>query len=145
MKLNEYWRKRDFSMTPEPKEGNLTRDRIFVIQKHDARKSHYDLRLEIDGVLKSWALPKEPPNDPGVKRLAIETEDHPVSYAEFEGKIPEGHYGAGSVEIWDTGTYELEEKLKDRIIFKLKGKKMKGRYVLIRFKGEKNWLFFKKK
>ncbi len=147
MKLNEYKKKRDFSMTPEPK-GDVkpSEGKIFVIQKHDARHLHYDLRLEMDGVLKSWALPKEPPTKPGIKRLAIKTEDHPVNYAGFEGTIPEGHYGAGSVEIWDNGTYEVEEKLDDRMVFQLKGKKMKGEFVLIRFKGEeKNWLFFKKK
>lgn len=99
----------------------------------------------MNGVLKSWAIPKEPPTTPNVKRLAVQVEDHPLEYAEFEGIIPEGRYGAGTVEIWDRGTYTLKERTKDRIIFELNGKKLKGNYCLIRFKGDKNWLFFKKK
>ncbi|HDI12474.1 MAG TPA: 3'-phosphoesterase [Candidatus Bathyarchaeota archaeon] len=122
-----------------------SKERIFVIQKHAARRLHYDLRLEMDGVLKSWAVPKEPPKTPGIKRLAVQVEDHPIEYANFEGIIPEGHYGAGKVEIWDKGSYILKEKTNNKIVFKLNGEKLKGTYVLLRFKGDKNWLFFKKK
>jgi DNA ligase D-like protein (predicted 3'-phosphoesterase) len=119
---------------------------IFVVHKHQATHLHWDLRLEMEGVLKSWAVPKEPPVEEGTKRLAIEVEDHDISYADFEGEIT-GGYGAGKVEIWDKGKYELVEKKKDEIVVDFKGKKLKGKYVLIKFKkaGEKNWLFFKKK
>ena len=123
----------------------MNRKRIFVIQKHAARRLHYDLRLEMDGVLKSWAVPKEPPVEAGVKRLAVQVEDHPLEYANFEGIIPEGHYGAGKVEIWDKGSYILRERTENKIIFDLEGERLRGTYVLIRFKGDKNWLFFKKK
>ena len=123
----------------------MNRKRIFVIQKHAARRLHYDLRLEMDGVLKSWAVPKEPPVEAGVKRLAVQVEDHPLEYANFEGIIPEGHYGAGKVEIWDKGKYILRERTENKIIFDLEGERLRGTYVLIRFKGDKNWLFFKKK
>ncbi len=117
----------------------------FVIQKHFARRLHYDFRLEMDAVLKSWAVPKEPPTESGVKRLAVQVEDHELSYIDFEGTIPEGMYGAGKVEIWDKGTYTLKHRSKDKIQFTLQGERLSGDYVLIRFKGEKNWLFFKKK
>jgi len=122
-----------------------SKERIFVIQKHAARRLHYDLRLEMDGVLKSWAVPKKPPKTPGIKRLAVQVEDHPIEYANFEGIIPEGHYGAGKVEIWDKGSYVLKERTDNKIVFELNGEKLKGTYVLLRFKGDKNWLFFKKK
>lgn len=117
----------------------------FVVQEHHASHLHWDFRLEMDGVLKSWAIPKEPPNKKGTKRLAIQTEDHDLDYINFEGEIPEGYYGAGIVKIWDKGTYELEERTKDKIVFQLRGKKLNGRFCLIRFKkgGEKTWLFFK--
>jgi len=118
---------------------------IFVVQRHQARHLHYDLRLEMDGVLKSWAVPKEPPLEPGVKRLAVEVEDHPLEYANFEGVIPEGMYGAGRVEIWDRGTYQLKHRSMDKIEFSLNGEKMRGDYVLIRFKRNKNWLLIKRK
>jgi len=118
---------------------------IFVVQRHQARHLHYDLRLEMDGVLKSWAVPKEPPLEPGVKRLAVEVEDHPLEYANFEGVIPEGMYGAGRVEIWDQGTYQLKHRSMDKIEFSLNGEKMRGDYVLIRFKRNKNWLLIKRK
>jgi len=119
-------------------------ERIYVVQKHHARRLHWDLRLEKDGVLKSWAIPKEPPMEKGVKRLTVATEDHPMDYAEFEGVIPEGEYGAGKVEIWDRGVYEEEKWLDDEIIVLLKGEKLMGRYCLIRFKKVKNgWLLFK--
>ncbi len=120
------------------------KNRIYVVQKHYASHLHYDLRLEMNGVLKSWAVPKEPPTRKGIKRLAIETEDHPLDYASFEGEIPEGFYGAGKVEIWDSGTYELEERGGEKIVFRINGKKLKGRYCLIKLKGkEKEWIFFK--
>ncbi|MCD6089483.1 3'-phosphoesterase [Candidatus Bathyarchaeota archaeon] len=121
------------------------RERIYVIQKHQATHLHWDLRLEMDGVLKSWAVPKEPPTERGVRRLAIMVEDHPIEYANFEGVIPEGQYGAGVVEIWDKGTYKLIDRKPDKIVFEINGKRLKGKYCLLRFKGEKNWLFFKTK
>jgi len=120
-------------------------ERIYVIQKHQASHLHWDLRLEMDGVLKSWAVPKEPPAKSGIRRLAVQVEDHPIEYANFEGVIPEGQYGAGIVEIWDKGTYRLIERTPDKIVFEIHGKRLKGKYCLLRFKGEKNWLFFKKK
>ncbi|MFB0514686.1 MAG: DNA polymerase ligase N-terminal domain-containing protein [Candidatus Bathyarchaeia archaeon] len=116
----------------------------FVIQKHQATHLHYDFRLEMDGVLKSWAVPKEPPTKPGVKRLAVQVEDHALDYINFEGTIPEGMYGAGTVEIWDKGTYTLKTRRENKIEFTLHGSKLKGDYVLIRFRNKK-WLFFKKK
>jgi DNA ligase D-like protein (predicted 3'-phosphoesterase) len=117
----------------------------FVVQKHDATRLHYDFRLEMDEVLKSWAIPKEPPTEPNIKRLAVEVDDHPVSYITFEGTIPEGEYGAGTVEIWDKGTYTLKSRSSNKIVFTLRGEKLAGDYVLVRFKEDKNWLFFKKK
>jgi len=145
-RLDEYRRKRDFSKTSEPVgEEKMSEGNIYVIQKHDATHLHYDLRLEMDGVLKSWAVPKTPPTKPGVKRLAVEVEDHPIEYASFEGTIPEGEYGAGTVEIWDKGHYTLLERKENKIAVDIHGEKLKGVYYLIRFKGKKNWLFFKKK
>ncbi len=116
----------------------------FVIQKHKATHLHFDFRLEMDGVLKSWAVPKGLPEEPGIKRLAVAVEDHSLGYIDFEGVIPGGHYGAGIVEIWDNGEYELESRTKDKIVFHLAGKKIKGRYALIHT-NEKNWLIFKLK
>ena len=146
MGLKEYWKKRDFEKTNEPKGYEKTSGgKIYVIQKHQARRLHYDLRLEMDGVLRSWAIPKTPPTEKGVKRLAVQVEDHPVDYANFEGTIPEGQYGAGTVEIWDRGQYVLKERDEDKLIFEIKGNKLRGVYCLVRFKGRKNWLFFKKK
>ena len=133
-----------FSFISE-KEMSATQSQRFVIQKHHARHLHYDFRLEMDGVLKSWAVPKEPPTESGVKRLAVQVEDHELSYIDFEGTIPEGMYGAGKVEIWDKGTYTLKHRSKDKIQFRLHGEKLSGDYVLLRFRGDKNWLFFKKK
>lgn len=158
--LKTYKSKRNFSKTTEPK-GKVKKIKskkpIFVIQKHAASHLHYDLRLEIDGVLKSWAVPKGPSTDPSVKRLAAETEDHPMDYANFEGVIPEGQYGGGTVMVWDNGTYENIKKDKDgktkpmdecfkdgQIEVKLNGKKIKGAYALVKMKNkEKNWLLIK--
>jgi DNA ligase D-like protein (predicted 3'-phosphoesterase) len=153
MALEEYKKKRDFTKTREPKAVVKPAgvNSIFVIQKHNASHLHYDLRLEIDGVLKSWAIPKEPPIAEGVRRLAVETEDHPMDYASFEGTIPAGEYGAGTVEIWDRGAFIPEKVNEKEIIFELTGNKMLGKYVLVKLKptpmypGEKNWLFFRKK
>ena len=114
----------------------------FVIHKHKATHLHYDFRLEMEGVLKSWAVPKEPPIKTGTKRLAIAVEDHELSYKDFEGIIPEGNYGAGRVEIWDNGNYELESVEKNKLVFILHGKKAKGRYAMIHT-NDKNWLIFK--
>ena len=117
----------------------------FVVQKHRARTLHYDFRLEKDGVLKSWAVPKEPPDKKGTKRLAVQTDDHELSYGSFEGTIPEGEYGAGEVTIWDSGTYKEVEWHKDRIVVLLSGQRLEGKYLLVRFPkaGEGNWLLFK--
>jgi DNA ligase D-like protein (predicted 3'-phosphoesterase) len=160
-KLREYRSRRDFRRTREPRGGERKPGAkpIFVIQKHDASSLHYDFRLEVDGVLKSWAVPKGPSTDPTVKRLAVPTEDHPLDYADFEGVIPEGAYGAGPVLIWDAGTYRnlradkendgasMEESLRDgKVEVWLDGKKLKGGYVLIRtgIRDDANWLLFKK-
>lgn len=122
----------------------MKKTKIYVIQKHNATHLHYDLRLERNGVLKSWAIPKTPPKKRGIKRLAIQTEDHPVEHADFEGVIPEGSYGSGSVEIWDKGTYKTEKLEDNKIVFYIDGKKLKGRYCLIKLRDQnKNWLFFK--
>jgi DNA ligase D-like protein (predicted 3'-phosphoesterase) len=122
---------------------------IFVIHKHKATNLHYDFRMEKDGVLKSWAVPKEPPREMGVRRLAIQVEDHELGYESFEGVIPEGMYGAGTVEIWDKGHYVPMKLEPAELIFDLKGKKLNGVYCLIKMKPsltkDKNWLFFKKK
>ena len=116
----------------------------FVIQKHRATHLHYDFRLEMDNVLKSWAVPKEPPTQPGIRRLAVQVEDHELSYIDFEGTIPEGEYGAGTVEIWDKGTYTLKNRDDKIIELTLEGSRLKGNYALINFK-ENNWLLIKKK
>ncbi|MDZ7260765.1 MAG: 3'-phosphoesterase [candidate division KSB1 bacterium] len=141
--MSEYQQKRDFSKTTEPQavvqETGLSR---FVIQKHQASHLHWDLRLEKDGVLKSWAVPKEPPDQPGIKRLAVAVEDHPVDYIDFEGTIAEGQYGAGTVEIWDKGSYEAEYIDDKKWVFFLNGRRLTGRYALIHTR-ENQWLFFK--
>jgi DNA ligase D-like protein (predicted 3'-phosphoesterase) len=118
---------------------------IYVIQKHAATHLHYDLRLEMDGVLKSWAVPKEPSTSPSIRRLVVQVEDHPLDYANFEGTIPEGEYGAGEVQIWDRGTYKLLDRKENKLVININGSKLRGIYVLVRFKDDKNWLFFKKK
>jgi len=147
MSLKEYKKKREFKKTSEPegKVKNNSQSR-FVVQEHWASNHHFDFRLELEGVLKSWAVPKGIPEKKEIKRLAIQTEDHPVSYIDFEGDIPEGQYGAGRVEIYDEGEYELNEISKNKIDFILRGKKLKGGYALIKMKGDpKHWLIIKTK
>ncbi|NJW53717.1 DNA polymerase ligase N-terminal domain-containing protein [Salinimicrobium oceani] len=160
--MKSYNEKRDFSKTKEPKDGpskKANKQPIFVIQKHDATNLHYDFRLEIDNTLKSWSVPKGPSTDPSVKRMAIPTEDHPMAYADFEGVIPQGEYGGGTVMIWDTGTIESNKKDDDGNIISLEdsfqagsievtlhGEKLKGGYNLVEMKGGKmkgNWLLMK--
>jgi len=169
--LSTYSKKRNLksSKEPEPKIKKSSKKLIFIIHEHHARNVHFDLRLEMNGILKSWAIPKSPPMTKEIKRLAIQVEDHPLDYAKFQGIIPEGNYGAGKVIIWDNGTYELINKtstpnqvgLKEgvprnifkkmftrgKIEFVLHGKKLQGNYVLIKTnygnKPEKSWLFFK--
>jgi DNA ligase D-like protein (predicted 3'-phosphoesterase) len=118
---------------------------IFVVQRHEASRLHWDLRLSMDGVLKSWAVPKEPPVESGTKRLAVMVDDHDLSYHDFEGVIDEGKYGAGKVEMWDRGRYRLIGRSEGKIEFELAGGRLKGRYVLLRFPkgGDKAWLFFR--
>src|SRR6267143_336307 len=159
MTLTLYRRKRDFRRTPEPP-GTTTaaskKGLLFVIQKHAASRLHYDFRLELDGVLKSWAVPKGPSLDPGEKRLAVEVEDHPVEYGSFEGRIPKGQYGGGSVLLWDRGTWvpigDPHEGLRrGNLKLELRGKKLKGKWALIRMRGrdpeesKKNWLLIKER
>jgi bifunctional non-homologous end joining protein LigD len=144
--LGEYALKRNFIVTPEPRglePGAGTR--IFVVQEHHARRLHYDLRLEKEGVLKSWAVPKGIPEKVGEKRLAVHTEDHPIEYAQFEGIIPEGQYGAGTVKIWDKGTFDVKTWKDDMVEFTLNGQRLRGKFVLTKFKKseEKDWLLLK--
>ena len=155
--LKKYRRMRSFQETPEPAGGKPKpgKQPIFVIQKHHASQLHYDFRLEMEGVLKSWAVPRGPSYDPANKRLAMMTEDHPYDYASFEGVIPEGNYGAGNVIIWDQGTWEFVEPGDDpvkalkggKLAFKLFGKKMFGEWALVRIKGRSTkgneWLLLK--
>lgn len=160
--MKSYNEKRDFSKTGEPRDvpsKKKNKQPIFVIQKHDATNLHYDFRLEIDNTLKSWSVPKGPSTDPSIKRMAIPTEDHPIAYADFEGVIPKGEYGGGTVMIWDTGTIESNKKNEDGKLISLEesfdagsievtlhGKKLKGGYNLVEMKGEKmkgNWLLMK--
>jgi len=117
----------------------------FVVQEHHARHLHWDFRLEMASVLKSWAIPKGPPREPIVKRLALQVEDHPLDYIDFEGEIEEGSYGAGTVKIWDAGTYQLEERREGKIVFVLYGRKLRGRYHLVktRYPPGNQWLLFK--
>ena len=163
MSLKEYNQKRNFNSTAEPEEeiNKSASELVFVVQKHAASHLHYDFRLEINGVLKSWAIPKGPSMNPADKRLAILVEDHPFSYKDFEGTIPEGNYGAGKVIVWDNGTYTLadehglnkvESKLqsdlqKGHLSFILNGKKLKGEFALVKLKTkqENTWLLIKSK
>ncbi|PTT74336.1 MULTISPECIES: DNA polymerase ligase N-terminal domain-containing protein [unclassified Chryseobacterium] len=163
MALKDYNQKRKFDETSEPKgKTKKSKDQlIFVIQRHAASRLHYDFRLEMDGVLKSWAVPKGPSLDPKDKRLAMMVEDHPYDYKDFEGNIPEGNYGAGQVEIWDSGTYEpldnnsklsdekelLNELKAGSLKFILHGKKLKGEFALVKIKNteENSWLLIKHK
>jgi bifunctional non-homologous end joining protein LigD len=114
----------------------------FVVQEHQATHLHWDFRLEKEGVLKSWAVPKGPPEKKPVKRLAVQVEDHEIGYIDFHGTIPEGNYGAGTVKIWDKGTYKLESESPKRLVFELQGKRLKGRYSLVHLK-DKQWLLMK--
>lgn len=155
--LKKYRSMRDFGATPEPSGGKPKKTRlpIFVIQKHAATRLHYDFRLEMEGVLKSWAIPKGPSYDPTVKRLAMMTEDHPYDYASFEGVIPAGNYGGGNVIIWDSGTWELTEPddpvqgiKSGKLAFRMYGKKMFGEWALVKIKGRpgskgNEWLLLK--
>src|SRR5450432_2756827 len=162
MSLTEYIRKRDFTKTPEPGPGKVARSKgssgRFFVQRHDASHLHYDFRLEIDGTLKSWAVPKGPSLDPAVKHFAAMVEDHPISYGDFEGNIPKGEYGGGSVMLWDRGTFELigdesgaAQIARGDLKFELHGEKLAGTWALVRMKGRgegKNkdnaWLLIKK-
>ena len=140
-----YREKRNFSVTPEPKGADTMTAPTFVIQEHHARHLHYDFRLERDGVLKSWAVPKGVPEAPGPKHLAVAVEDHPLDYATFEGTIPEGEYGAGTVSVWDTGTYATKHWDEKKIEVVLHGKRLSGHYVLVRLirAGKNDWLIFR--
>ena len=144
--LNEYVAKRDFEVSPEPSGNQQKSDRqIFVVQEHHSRRLHYDFRLEKDGVLKSWAVPKGIPKSTEDKRLAVQVEDHPIDYAKFEGIIPAGQYGAGTVKIWDNGSFTAKVWDDNMVEVTLRGERLRGRYVLVRLKraGEKNWLLLK--
>jgi len=159
MPLDEYAAKRRFENTPEPPpdkgKSKSAANPYFCVQRHDATRLHYDFRLEIDGVLKSWAVPKGPSLDPGVKHLAAHVEDHPVDYGGFEGNIPAGNYGAGSVMLWDRGSFELigdagglEQIARGDLKFHLNGEKLKGDFALVHMKGRgkgNEWLIIKKR
>ena len=147
--LKDYERKRTRGKTPEPfAAGRRGKEPIFVVQRHDARRLHYDFRLERDGALASWAVPKGVPLEPGTQHLAVHVEDHPLSYADFEGEIPAGNYGAGTVEIWDSGTYELvEEKPNGGLTVRLHGERLEGLWTLVpaKLSGDpKNWLLVRR-
>ncbi len=143
--LTDYERKRSFERTPEPRGGKkakrpkTTKGNRFVVHEHHARRLHWDLRLERDGVLASWALPKGVPQDPKENRLAVRTEDHPLEYLDFEAEIPKGQYGAGRIEIWDRGTYEAEKFRDDELILTFAGERVKGKYALFQTKDD-NWM-----
>ena len=160
MVLDEYLKKRDFDKSPEPKgeinivskeeiketeEKKVSTKPIFVVQEHHAKRLHWDFRLEIGGVLRSWAVPKGVPEEFSVRRLAIQTEDHPIEYSSFEGTIPDGSYGAGTVTIWDNGEFLLEEETGSKLVFQLNGKRLRGKYTMIKImlRGKESWLLFK--
>lgn len=162
MGLKKYKKKRDFSKTPEPEaSGSFCKEiekkykgkiqkkgrPLYMVHDHHSRRRHHDLRLEMEGVLKSWAIPRLIDlKDLHAKKLAIQTEDHPLAYGYWEGEIPEGNYGAGKSLIWDSGSFEIVDHKKDKkLIVTIKGKKLKGTFVLIHFRPGKEWLFFKKK
>ena len=142
-KLARYRDKRSFDRTPEPgaepQPPNDDPGNRFVIQEHHARRLHWDLRLERDGVLVSWALPRGVPDHPDANRLAVHTEDHPLSYIEFSGEIPKGQYGAGRMTIWDAGTYEAEKFEAEKVVVRLNGRRVSGRYALFRTRGD-DWM-----
>ena len=147
--LGEYGRKRDFTVTPEPAPSPAASAfppgiaGRFVVQEHHARALHWDLRLERGGVLKSWAVPKGVPAEKGTKRLAVEVEDHPVEYIDFQGIIPEGQYGAGTVRVWDKGYYAIAKVTENEYSFILMGGRLRGAYMLIRTRGNQ-WLLWKR-
>lgn len=158
MSLEEYAAKRRFEKTPEPPPGSIKGKQAanyFCVQRHDATRLHYDFRLAMDGVLKSWAIPKGPTLDPAVKHFAAHVEDHPIEYGDFEGNIPPGNYGAGSVMLWDRGTYELlgdtpgaEQFARGDLKFRLHGEKLKGDFAIVHMKGRgkgNEWLLIKKR
>src|SRR5512138_2966474 len=161
MALEEYAAKRHFEKTPEPppggKKSKTPASSYFCVQRHDGTRLHYDFRLEIDGVLKSWAVPKGPTLDPGVRHFAAFVEDHPIEYGSFEGNIPAGNYGAGSVMLWDRGTYELlgegvpaaQQLERGDFKFRLDGEKLKGDFALVHMKSARgkgnDWLLIKKR
>ena len=158
MGLEEYGKKRRFENTPEPPPSKSKRSgggNYFCVQRHDATRLHYDFRLEIDGVLKSWAVPKGPTLDPGVRHFAAMVEDHPLEYGDFEGTIPKGNYGAGSVMLWDAGTFELlgdmagePQIARGDLKFRLHGEKLRGDFALVHMKGRgkgNEWLILKKR
>ena len=158
MALEEYAAKRRFQKTPEPAPGPVDSARAtnyFCVQRHDATRLHYDFRLEIDGVLKSWAVPKGPTLDPAVRHFAAHVEDHPVEYGDFEGTIPAGNYGAGSVMLWDRGSFELlgeasgaRQLARGDLKFRLDGEKLKGDFAIVHMKGRgkgNEWLLIKKR
>ena len=137
-----------FALSPLPLFFRAAMSPRFVVHEHDASHFHYDFRLEMEGVLRSWAIPKGPSMDPSDKRLAVLVEDHPLEYAAFEGIIPEGEYGAGRVAIWDRGSYSLLEEKEDKIVFFIEGKKFRGNFTLIRLRRSKRgneWLLIKQK
>lgn len=141
--LDDYASKRDFGATPEPSPRRRRRKRgapRFVVQEHSARRLHWDLRLEHDGVAVSWAVPNGIPEDPKENRLAVHTEDHPLEYLEFEGEIPAGQYGAGTMRIWDRGTYEPHKWGDGKVVLSFEGERLSGRYALFRTRGEKDWM-----
>jgi len=152
-RLSKYDSKRNFKVTTEPKPNLAGEGRLYVVQRHDATRLHFDLRLQHAGVLLSWAVPKEPTMEPAVKRLAVRVEDHPVEYGDFEGTIPKGNYGAGEVEIWDRGTWtphgDVDKSLSDgNLKFKIEGEKLKGEFDLVRMgkpSEKENWLLIKRK
>jgi bifunctional non-homologous end joining protein LigD len=159
MALEEYAAKRRFENTPEPPPRHPARKAAakpyFCVQRHDATRLHYDFRLEIDGVLKSWAVPKGPTLDPAVKHFAAHVEDHPLEYGGFEGNIPKGNYGAGSVMLWDRGSFDLlgdtpgaDQMARGDLKFRLHGEKLNGEYALVHMKGRgkgNEWLLIKKR